>query len=126
MCGAAVPITCDNILRSNEVSSLTKNIDCVWGCYCAQGYVRSNSNGECILEDECRDYKSVEFVPQSSGMLKRLKPHQQPQQIHIHNHNEASTGSIFILGSSAGSSNLIDKIDSLDIGNFRLWIIWML
>lgn len=102
MCGAAVPITCDNVLRSKEVSSLTRNIDCVWGCYCAQGYVRSNSNGKCILEDECRDNNAVEFALQSPGMFKRLSLYatQKPQQIHIHNHNEASTGSVFISGSS--------------------------
>lgn len=72
MCGPAAPITCDNASRAKYVLSLTKNVDCVWGCFCAQGYLRNNYNGKCVLEDECRDNRAVDFAPQIPGLFKHL------------------------------------------------------
>lgn len=96
MCGAAAPITCDNALRGRHVLALTKHIDCVWGCFCAQGYLRNNYNGRCVLEDDCRDNKAVDFAPQIPGLFKHLglfgHATPAPPPVHIHNHNEASTG----------------------------------
>lgn len=95
MCGSAVPITCDNASRAKQILLLTKNVDCVWGCYCAKGYVRSNYNGKCVLEEECHDNKAVEFAPHVPGKFRRLSHSNRntpPPEIHIHNHNEASTG----------------------------------
>lgn len=96
MCGPAAPITCDNALRGRHVLALTKHVDCVWGCFCAQGYLRNNYNGRCVLEDDCRDNKAVDFAPQIPGLFKHLGLFgghaTTAAPIHIHNHNEASTG----------------------------------
>lgn len=70
MCGPAAPITCDNALRANEILELTRHVDCVWGCYCAQGYLRNNYNGKCVSENECRNTKFIEISPQIPGLFK--------------------------------------------------------
>lgn len=70
MCGPAAPITCDNALRGDEIIDLTRHIDCVWGCFCAQGYLRNNYNGKCVPENECRNTKSIDISPQIPGLFK--------------------------------------------------------
>lgn len=72
MCGPAAPITCDNALRGEEISVLTRHVDCIWGCYCAQGYLRNNYNGKCVPENECRNTKSVDISPQIPGLFKHI------------------------------------------------------
>lgn len=72
MCGPAAPITCDNALRANEILELTRHVDCVWGCYCAQGYLRNNYNGKCVAENECRNTKFIEISPQIPGLYKHI------------------------------------------------------
>lgn len=72
MCGTASPITCDNALRGGEIDELTRHVDCVWGCFCAKGYLRNNHNGKCIPESECRSSKSVEISPQIPGLFKHV------------------------------------------------------
>lgn len=72
MCGPAAPITCDNALRQDEISELTKHVECVWGCFCAQGYLRNNYNGKCVPEQECRNTKSVDISPQIPGQFKHI------------------------------------------------------
>lgn len=72
MCGPAAPITCDNALRGEEIMELTRYVDCVWGCYCAQGYLRNNYNGKCVVESECRNTKSVDISPQIPGLFKHV------------------------------------------------------
>lgn len=51
----------------------TKNVDCVWGCYCAQGYLRNNYNGRCIPEGECRSNKVIDIAPQIPGIFYSTK-----------------------------------------------------
>lgn len=95
MCGPAAPITCENTLRAKQILSLTKSVDCVWGCYCAPGYLRSSYNGKCVLEDDCRDNKAVDFAPQIPGLFKHLgllDPASTPKPINIYNHNEKFPG----------------------------------
>lgn len=72
MCGPASPITCDNALRGDAISELTKHVHCVWGCFCAQGYLRNNYNGKCVPENECRNTKTVEISPQIPGQFKHV------------------------------------------------------
>lgn len=72
MCGPAAPITCDNALRGAEILDLTRHVDCVWGCYCATGYLRNNYNGKCVSENECRNTKSVDILPQIPGLFKHI------------------------------------------------------
>lgn len=72
MCGPAAPITCDNALREREIVELTKRVECVWGCFCAQGYLRNNFNGKCVPEQECRNTKSVDISPQIPGLFKHI------------------------------------------------------
>lgn len=74
MCGPAAPITCDNALRAKEILEQTRHIDCVWGCYCPQGYLRNNFNGKCVPENECRNTKSIEISPQIPGLFKHVPP----------------------------------------------------
>lgn len=72
MCGPAAPITCDNATRGKEIAHLTKHVECVWGCFCAQGYLRNNYNGKCVPEPECRSNKIVDISPQIPGLFKHL------------------------------------------------------
>lgn len=74
MCGPAAPITCDNALRANEILELTRHVKCVWGCYCAQGYLRNNYNGKCVSENECRNTKFIDISPQIPGLFKHIHP----------------------------------------------------
>lgn len=73
MCGPASPVTCDNALRGHEILELTRHVDCVWGCFCAQGYLRNNHNGKCVPDYECRASKSVEVSPQIPGLFKHVQ-----------------------------------------------------
>lgn len=75
MCGPAAPITCDNATRGKQVADLTRHVDCVWGCFCAQGYLRNNGNGKCVPESECRSSKIVDVSPQIPGLFKKLFGH---------------------------------------------------
>lgn len=72
MCGPAAPITCDNAIREDEIVQLTKHVECVWGCFCAQGYLRDNYNGKCVPEQECRNTKSIDISPQIPGLFKHI------------------------------------------------------
>lgn len=74
MCGPAAPITCDNALRANEILELTRHVNCVWGCYCAQGHLRNNYNGKCVSENECRNTKFIDISPQIPGLFKHIHP----------------------------------------------------
>lgn len=47
-------------------------VDCVWGCFCAKGYLRNNYNGKCVPEGECRNTKAVDVSPQIPGLFKHL------------------------------------------------------
>lgn len=67
MCGPAAPITCDNVQRGDEIIELTKHVDCVLGCFCAQGYFRNNYNGKCVPESECRNTDTVDISPHIPG-----------------------------------------------------------
>lgn len=70
MCGPASPITCDNALRRNNITHVTKLIDCVWGCFCASGHLRSNHNGKCVPETECIKDNHVELSAQVPGVFR--------------------------------------------------------
>lgn len=72
MCGPAAPITCDNATRGKEIAQLTKHVECVWNCFCANGYLRNNYNGKCVPESECRSNKIVEVSPQIPGLFKHF------------------------------------------------------
>lgn len=72
MCGPAAPITCDNALRKHEIVELTRHIECIFGCFCAQGYLRNNDNGKCVPEKECQDTKSIDISPQIPGLFNHL------------------------------------------------------
>lgn len=72
MCGPAAPITCDNVLREDEIVQLTKHVECVWGCFCAQGYLRNNYDGKCVPEQECRNTNPIDISPQIPGLFKHI------------------------------------------------------
>lgn len=75
MCGPASPITCDNALRGKQIAQLTHGVECIWGCYCATGYLRNNYNGKCIPEGLCRENKIVDVSPQAPGLFKKFGGH---------------------------------------------------
>lgn len=75
MCGPAAPITCDNATRGKQIADLTRQVECVWGCFCAIGYLRNNYNGKCVPESECRSNKIVEVSPQIPGLFKHFGHH---------------------------------------------------
>lgn len=115
-CGPAVPITCQNVFRMSEIIDKTKDLDCIWGCYCEKGYLRNNDNGQCIPESDCRNSRTNKNIHTSRQLLgvhpvKHLfRPpfasnfgicfgfncgggySSRPPNIAIHNHNVADTG----------------------------------
>ena len=48
-CGSMCPITCNNYQNPPEVCTM----DCMMGCHCEEGYVRSGESGKCVLPGEC-------------------------------------------------------------------------
>nr|ACD11958.1 hypothetical protein [Isometrus maculatus] len=48
-CGTACPLTCRNYLNPPRFCTY----QCIIGCFCKRGYVRSRYN-ECVLPENCR------------------------------------------------------------------------
>lgn len=53
----------------DEIVEQTKNLDCIWGCSCANGYVRKNDNGQCIPESDCLSRPIKENIDDSTRIL---------------------------------------------------------
>lgn len=64
-----MPITCQNVFRIEEIIEETKNLDCDWGCSCAEGYVRKSENGQCVPDSDCRGSQTNENIDDSSRVL---------------------------------------------------------
>eukprot|EP00567_Pseudictyota_dubia_P015119 CAMPEP_0197435122 /NCGR_PEP_ID=MMETSP1175-20131217/2760_1 /TAXON_ID=1003142 /ORGANISM="Triceratium dubium, Strain CCMP147" /LENGTH=198 /DNA_ID=CAMNT_0042964069 /DNA_START=54 /DNA_END=651 /DNA_ORIENTATION=+ len=65
-CGTSCPATC-----SNKDTISPCNMMCVEGCFCAEGYIRENDTGGCILKENC---PSNQTTPRP-----RPRPRSQPQ-----------------------------------------------
>lgn len=64
-----MPITCQNSYRIDKIIEETKNLDCIWGCSCATGYIRKNDNGQCVPESDCLSIPTDENIDDSSRIL---------------------------------------------------------
>lgn len=64
-----MPITCQNIFRSDEITEENKNLECIWGCSCAKGHVRKNDDGQCVPESDCDSSPNNEDIGDSSRLL---------------------------------------------------------
>lgn len=64
-----MPITCQNIFRSDEIAEETKNLDCIWGCSCAKGYVLKSDDGQCVPESDCISSPTNEDIGDTTRLL---------------------------------------------------------
>lgn len=115
MCGPAAPITCDNALREHEIVELTKRVECVWGCFCAQGFLRNNYNGKCVPEQECRNTKSIDISPQIPGLFKHITgcgPKGCGSNHHHHHNHETGLNHVHETGCGSKGCNSDGKLVS--------------
>lgn len=115
-----MPITCENAFKQDEIAERTKNLDCVWGCYCQNGYLQ-NDDGQCVPLAYCNRRQNVEIAPQISNVFAFRHLFRPPypynggcngpscggcngggcggnpgHNIEIYNHNVAGTGGTYI------------------------------
>lgn len=64
-----MPLTCQNSYRIDEITEETKNLDCIWGCSCATGYIRKNDSGQCVPESDCLSSPTDENIGDSTRIL---------------------------------------------------------
>ncbi|GFT40769.1 hypothetical protein NPIL_676141 [Nephila pilipes] len=98
-CGTSCPLTCNNYMDPPKICNLL----CNRGCYCNEGYVKTE-DGSCVLPEECPSELKVEFASITCRQDKKIGPCKRAYTRYFYNKhtNECEE---FIYGGCYGNDN---------------------